>query len=180
MLDGDAATSPLERIYYLANADDPNHRIWLINSLPSLLDEIPPADASEYVVELIHALSSNVEIDVRQALGVNLADILAWFFIHCPPSVAQPVPPGHIPQGIFAELVHHLLIDQEASVSEAVRSSMANLVQRDDIPEEVMQHEVLEGMILGVEWTECDAIGRPQTTFLSVRFSSLDTIMGQG
>ncbi|KIJ34695.1 hypothetical protein M422DRAFT_263260 [Sphaerobolus stellatus SS14] len=164
----DENLSSVERIYLLCRSRETMHRVFVSRSLHTLLQDVSPMEAVEYVLPLLNTLAVDEEDLVKEALVVNLVSIMWWFFEHCrlvedEPTDDQQDPPL-LPVQSFTPLLGSLLIDNNGMIGGPARFVVVELLNRihaaeerqDDVPpfganeRRLLEQEIIHQVIIGM------------------------------
>ncbi|TFY57879.1 hypothetical protein EVG20_g8369, partial [Dentipellis fragilis] len=75
----DDGLSTLEKIYLFSRSQASFHKVYIARAMPSILPQVTPLDAVEYVLPLLSGLAMDDDETVKEALASELVPIIWWF-----------------------------------------------------------------------------------------------------
>ncbi|KAF7295025.1 hypothetical protein MIND_01040600 [Mycena indigotica] len=137
-VDNDEGLTALEKIYLFARSPSVHHRLYIVHALPSLLDQVTPQEAIDFVLPLIPYLAIDEDERVKEALVTELVSIIWWFFTNCQvvfdiPNVEETVyssSTSTIPVQAFTPTLGTLLLSPNSKVCGGARYAVVNLLTR--------------------------------------------------
>ncbi|KAF9190562.1 Serine/threonine-protein phosphatase 4 regulatory subunit 1, partial [Haplosporangium sp. Z 767] len=165
--------SAVEKIQLLSQSQYDFHRSFLAREMITLLPHMETQQAITHLIPTIRDFSLDAMDSVRECLATQLDKIILYFLkntvidrnIKEPVSMESysqdcdnnkalqehehPGPPPTLPHGTFTPVFMNLLLDQNAGIAHQTRLAIVTVAE--NIPEEVMESEILNGVIAGLE-----------------------------
>ncbi|KAF9083641.1 hypothetical protein BGX23_011256, partial [Mortierella sp. AD031] len=189
----------VEKAQLLSQSEYEYHRSFLARELPPLLIQMNTRQAIIHVIPIIRSFSLDPMDAVRESLASQLDKIVLHFYqnsiidhtinettmddfsLHhtedennnddeIDPSQhdQEPGPPPPLPHDIFTPVFLNLLLDQNAGIAHQTRLAIVSVAE--SIPDNVMESEILRGVIAGLERLYSpDADGHDNDPFASHR-----------
>ncbi|KAG9062504.1 hypothetical protein KI688_005419 [Linnemannia hyalina] len=168
----------VEKAQLMARSEYEYHRSFLARELPTLLIQMNTRQAIVQVIPIIRNFSLDPMDTVRESLASQLDKIVLHFYqnsiidhtINASPTDyslhtenmqdddaesgtsqndQEPGPPPPLPHDIFTPVFLNLLLDQNADIAHQTRLAIVSVAE--NIPDNVMESEILHGIITGLE-----------------------------
>ncbi|KAF9142982.1 hypothetical protein BGX30_001644 [Mortierella sp. GBA39] len=169
----------VEKAQLMARSEYEYHRSFLARELPTLLIQMNTRQAIVQVIPIIRNFSLDPMDTVRESLASQLDKIVLHFYqnsiidhtindasptdynLHTEnmqednaesgtsQNDQEPGPPPPLPHDIFTPVFLNLLLDQNADIAHQTRLAIVSVAE--NIPDNVMESEILHGVITGLE-----------------------------
>ncbi|KAF9549628.1 hypothetical protein EC957_003164 [Mortierella hygrophila] len=168
----------VEKAQLMARSEYEYHRSFLARELPTLLSQMNTRQAIVQVIPIIRNFSLDPMDTVRESLASQLDKIVLHFYqnsiidhttnasptdynLHTEnmqdddaengtsQNDQEPGPPPPLPHDIFTPVFLNLLLDQNADIAHQTRLAIVSVAE--NIPDNVMESEILHGVISGLE-----------------------------
>ncbi|KAJ7063195.1 armadillo-type protein [Mycena amicta] len=134
----DEGLTALEKIYLFARSHSVFHRLFIVHALPSLLRQVAPQEALDFVLPLIPCLAIDEDERVKEVLVNELVSIIWWFFTSCQvvlesPDVEATVyssPTSTIPVQAFTPTLGTLLLSPNSKVYGGAKYAIVNILAK--------------------------------------------------
>ncbi|KAF9136327.1 Serine/threonine-protein phosphatase 4 regulatory subunit 1 [Mortierella sp. 14UC] len=145
------------------------HRLRLTNNLLQYLSEMQISDAICVLIPVLRGLSADAKDSIRETLAADLDKIVLHFLQHAPVraneetssqesdrvqeqdiiTALEPADPSTLPHNIFTSIFINLLLDQNAGIAHQTRQAVVTVAE--NIPEMLLESEILNGIVDGLE-----------------------------
>ncbi|KAF9910638.1 Serine/threonine-protein phosphatase 4 regulatory subunit 1 [Linnemannia zychae] len=145
------------------------HRLRLTNNLLQYLSEMQISDAICVLIPVLRGLSADAKDSIRETLAADLDKIVLHFFQLAPVRTdeeaptqqsdnaqeqdtitpLEPTDPSTLPHNVFTSIFINLLLDQNAGIAHQTRQAVVTVAE--NIPEKLLESEILNGIVGGLE-----------------------------
>ncbi|KAI8600356.1 armadillo-type protein [Dissophora ornata] len=165
--------SAVEKAQLLSQSQYDFHRSFLAREMPTLLVQMKPNRAISHLIPIIRDFSLDTMDPVRESLASQLDKIVLYFYQNSiianntkgpvlmgdysedyedndPLQDEQdPGPPPPLLHDVFTPVFMNLLLDQNAGIAHQTRIAIDAVAQ--SVPDEILESEILNGVITGLE-----------------------------
>ncbi|KAA1474907.1 ARM repeat-containing protein [Dentipellis sp. KUC8613] len=186
----DEGLSTLEKIYLFSRSQASFHKVYIAHAMPSILPQVTPLEAVEYVLPLLSGLAMDDDDTVKEALATELVPIIWWFTSNCRVTDDETEDPMQDPPPLlvqaFTPILGTLLLSTSPPVGAAARSAVVDILRRvrEAIPlspdpplfgydqRQLLEHEILQQVVIGIGRLDipdeaCDLVDRPDSPMLT-------------
>ncbi|KAI1315935.1 Serine/threonine-protein phosphatase 4 regulatory subunit 1 [Mortierella claussenii] len=163
----DPDVSAVDKARVLSKSDYDFHRAFFAREVATLLPSMDLRDAISCIIPIVRDFSADPQESVRESLASQLDKIVLFFFQNARISERatdeaekqtqdtnnnnsqQPSDPPSLPHDIFTPIFINLLLDQNAGIAHQTREAVRSV--SENVPEAILESEILNGMIAGLE-----------------------------
>ncbi|KAG0203378.1 Serine/threonine-protein phosphatase 4 regulatory subunit 1 [Mortierella sp. GBA30] len=158
-----ADISAVDKVRMLSKSAYDFHRSFLAREIVTILPEMNTYDAISLVIPVVREFSADSMESVRESLVSQLDKIILYFFQNAlivdeltleqeqqdANSTWDLSRPPSIPHGVFTPVFINLLLDQNTAIANETRNAIVSVAK--NIPEKILESEILNGVIAGLE-----------------------------
>ncbi|KAF9094108.1 Serine/threonine-protein phosphatase 4 regulatory subunit 1, partial [Mortierella sp. AM989] len=157
----DPDITPVEKARSLSKSDYDFHRAFFAREVATLLPVMDISDAITHIIPIVHQFSADPQESVRESLASQLDKIVLYFFQNSTIIMEQVntenqsqdtnsnLRPDSLRHDSFTPIFINLLLDQNAGIAHQTREAVRSV--SENISESVLESEVLDGIIAGLE-----------------------------
>ncbi|KAG0229614.1 hypothetical protein BGW42_001448 [Actinomortierella wolfii] len=160
----DPTLTATSKVQILARSAYEFHRAFLTREFTTLLSQMEVVEAITNVIPILRDLSLDPQDSVRESLAAELDKIILYFYQHTVidhsrqeisydrDNIQDWTNNSGIPllaHDTFTPIIMNLLLDQVAATAHQARAAVVSVAE--NVPEELLESEILGGVIAGLE-----------------------------